>query len=91
MELTEKEKKLLKRIESSDSGSIPHRVLFSVTKYTAFVFIMILVCAVLFQDMIGRYPLAFALIIFALTIYEMKGREILYYRIIKDLQAKVKQ
>ena len=89
MEFDSREQKIIDAVGRSQDGT--NGILFALLKYSAFAVIMLLVFNVVFGELLAINRLAYALTIVALMVYDLKGREILFYRIIKKQQARIKE
>ena len=91
MEWSPKETKVMKLVESNDGNDNVKRILAALLKYSAFAVVMLLVLNLIFGDWLAVNSLAFVFTIIALMVYDLKGREILLFDIIRKLLAKVKE
>ena len=91
MEWNPKEAKVMKLAESYDPNDNVKRFFSALLKYSAFATVMILVLNIIFGDWLAADRLAFVFTIIALMVYDLKGREILLFQIIRKLQARVKE
>ena len=89
MEFNSREQMIIDAVKRSEDGS--KGILFALLKYSAFAVIVLLVFNLIFGDLLAVDRLAYALTIVALMVYDLKGREILFYRIIKKQQARIKE
>ena len=91
MEWNPKEAKVMKLAESYDPNDNVKRIFAALLKYSAFATVMLLVLNIVFGDWLEADRLAFVFTIIALMVYDLKGREILLFQIIRKLQARVKE
>ena len=89
MEFDSREQKIIDAVGRSPDGS--PGILFALLKYSAFAVIVLLVFNIVFGDLMAVNRLAYALTIVSLMVYDLKGREILFFRIIKKQQARIKE
>ena len=91
MEWNQKEAKVMKLAESYDPNDNLKKIFAALLKYSAFAVVMLLVLNLIFGDWLAVNSLAFVFTIIALMVYDLKGREILLFQIIRKLQARVKE
>ena len=91
MEWSPKEAKVMKLVESYDVNDNVKRFFAALLKYSAFAVVMLLVLNLIFGDWLAVNSLAFVFTIIALMVYDLKGREILLFQIIRKLQTRVKE
>ena len=91
MEFDSREQRIVEAVGRWDEKDTTKRIFFALLKFCAFAVIVLLVLNLIFGDLMAVDSLAFALTIVTLMVYDLKGREILFYRIIKKLQARVKE
>ena len=91
MEFDNREQKIVDAVGRWDEKDTTKKIFFALFKYGAFAVIVLLVFNLIFEDLFAIDRLAFALTIVALMVYDLKGREILFFRIIKKQQARIKE
>lgn len=94
-QLTFREQKILRNVKSGKDANIFSHILFATTKYSAFICLAVIVYIIIFRNWMEQYPIMFGFVVTSLMVYELKGREIVYYQImrkqlkqIEELQAK---
>ena len=80
---TSHEQKILRNVKSGKDANVISHILFATTKYAAFICLAVIVYIIIFRNWMEQYPIMFGFVVASLMVYELKGREIIYYQIMR--------
>ena len=82
-QFTPREQRILKNVQSGKDSNVFSHILFATTKYFAFICLAAIVYIIIFRNWMEQYPIMFGFVVTSLMVYELKGREIMYYQIMR--------